>query len=255
MGTRNEEGREGKERSLEHQTATFIGWTPNSPTWPTPDGQVFQDGHEATLEEWEERRKRLKENAKTPNGNGCGTPLAMAANLWSTPNAKCAEDSQTHRSGERSEELLLTGQARQWATPRNADHKGACQATETTRRRPASGQANLPEQAQEAWATPTASPWRSGEASQETLDRNARPLNEQVTSLSSLPVPATETAGPQSSPAGPTSRRRLSPAFVCWLMGMPSPLWTNPGWTSFGRAGMESWLCRQRARLSNFVDG
>lgn len=39
------------------------------------------------------------------------------AEFWQTPNAKIAEDSQTHRSGARSDQLLLTGQAQQWATP------------------------------------------------------------------------------------------------------------------------------------------
>ncbi len=118
--------REATNRKTEYLGRTvqqWIGWTPESATWPTPDANVFQDGMECTLEEWEERRRRLKDSAKTPNGNGCGTPLSMAANLWST--AKCSEDSQTHRSKERSDELLLTGQAQQWMTPSATDHKGS----------------------------------------------------------------------------------------------------------------------------------
>lgn len=51
--------------------------------WPTPDAQTFADGFEATPQEWQDRRDKLKETAN--NGNGCGTPLAMAANLWWTP--------------------------------------------------------------------------------------------------------------------------------------------------------------------------
>ena len=53
------------------------------------------------------------------------------------------------------------------------------------------------EQAVRLWATPSASDWRSGKASQETLERNSRPLNEQVTA---------QTGG------------QLNPTWVEWLM-------------------------------------
>lgn len=104
--------------------------------WPTPDASAVQVGE--SPETWLARREALR--VKHQNGNGCGTPLGMAVQLWSTPNAtdykgstkegqrngqlseaaevlwqtptaKCAESSQTHRSGERSSELLLNGQA------------------------------------------------------------------------------------------------------------------------------------------------
>ena len=55
--------------------------------------------------------------------------------------------------------------------------------------------------------TPTQRDWKSGAASDETLNRNARPLNEVVTN--------------QTGADGPM---RLSPLFVAWLMGYP------PGW-------------------------
>ena len=45
--------------------------------WPTPDANAFQLGE--TPETWLERRAALK--AKGYNGNGCGTPLAMAVQL------------------------------------------------------------------------------------------------------------------------------------------------------------------------------
>jgi hypothetical protein len=49
-------------------------------------------------------------------------------------------------------------------------------------------------------ATPTASPWRSGKASQSTMERNSRPLSEQIGGS-------------------------LNPTWVEWLMGWPL------GWT------------------------
>jgi hypothetical protein len=55
--------------------------------------------------------------------------------------------------------------------------------------------------------TPTQRDWRSAEASDETLNRNARPLNEVV-------ISRTGSDGPM----------RLNPQFVAWMMGFP------PGW-------------------------
>lgn len=42
---------------------------------------------------------------------------ASECSSWPTPNSKISESSQTHRSGARSEELLLTGMAETWPTP------------------------------------------------------------------------------------------------------------------------------------------
>lgn len=106
------------------------------------------------------------------------------------------------------------------------------------------------------WATPSASPWRSGDASDETFEKNSRPLNEQATRfwstplgseprqgykggsqyqqslsteavdfLTGLPDQTTETPGQPSSNAGPTSRPQLSALFEEWLMAFPL------GWT------------------------
>jgi len=49
--------------------------------WPTPDANVAQEGERA--ETWLARRELLRQ--KHRNGNGCGTPLAMAAQMWATP--------------------------------------------------------------------------------------------------------------------------------------------------------------------------
>lgn len=61
--------------------------------------------------------------AHRTGGNGCGS-LA-----WQTPTAGCATGGNGTRSGARSGELLLTGQARHeaanWPTPRSADAEQA----------------------------------------------------------------------------------------------------------------------------------
>jgi len=146
-----------------------------------------------------------------------------------------------------------------------------------------------------AWAAPSARDWKSGDASTETMARNARPLNEQVehwptptaadhgkaslcysrgnptligaaemwptptagrkgpggegkreggptlqTVALSLPDPETKTDGARSSPSARTSRRRLNPNFVDWLMGWP------PGWS--GCAPLVTASCRNARR-------
>jgi len=67
-----------------------------------------------------------------------------------------------------------------------------------------------------SWATPAGRDWRDGRASEETMDRNSRPLNEQaVSGLIS-----------NGSPAGTESSGQLNPAFSRWLMGLP-PEWDD----------------------------
>jgi hypothetical protein len=183
-----------------------------SSQWPTPDAFLSNDGEQP--ETFLARQER--EKAKGINGNGMGVPLAMAAKvwptpsasetrqgfqrrpdgmasdqnqqslttvamLWATPTAKISEDSQTHRSGKRSEELLLTGQAKalsvQWATPR-AKEDGQYQYSRGDKTKPV-----------------------------QTLTGQAFSHLDQETS----------TLGETSSP----ERRSLNPLFVEWLMGWP----------------------------------
>lgn len=54
--------------------------------------------------------------------------------------------------------------------------------------------------------------------------------------------------GPTSSLDGRTSRPRLNPAFVCWLMGL-LPLWTNIAHTNSDSAEMELWSCKLQQQL------
>jgi len=100
--------------------------------------------------------------------------------------------------------------------------------------------ADLPHQARD-WATPAARDWKSGKASEKTLSRNSRPLNEQAVCRPFLPDRATSRAGGDTSKADLT----LNPLFVEALMGWPI------GWTGFGSAATEwsLWLRRMRGEL------
>ena len=75
--------------------------------WPTPDSSVMQDGE--GLDTWLKRRGELK--LKHGNGNGCGTPLTMAAQMagWGTP-------SSTERSGQGEKNISLMQQVRRFVT-------------------------------------------------------------------------------------------------------------------------------------------
>lgn len=95
------------------------------------------------------------------------------------------------------------------------------------------------------WATPQARDWRSGEVSEATRAKNARPLNEQACSRPDL----TANTGPASSPTRPGLRPQLNPRFVEWLMGLPL------GWTDYAPVAMESWLFRARRHLRSWLGG
>lgn len=62
------------------------------------------------------------------------------------------------------------------------------------------------------------------------------------------PAPETPPHGSESSPSAPTSRRRLNPNFVDWLMGLP------PGWTDYAPVETAWWYSRVRMRLESLLN-
>ena len=113
--------------------------------------------------------------------------------LWATPSAT---DSIGSTGGGQSRSLRTD--VRMWPTPRASSANGASQQEI---------EAGNPRYRLETevmlFPTPTARDWRSGKASQATMDRNSRPLSEHVGGS-------------------------LNPIFVEWLMGYPE------GWTDLG---------------------
>jgi hypothetical protein len=81
-----------------HPGTTLVDAAKN---WPTPDASVAQDGETAAT--WLKRKAAMK--AKGYNGNGCGTPLAMAATTWKTPHG------------------FQATAADQWPTPAHRDYR------------------------------------------------------------------------------------------------------------------------------------
>ena len=145
----------------------------------------------------------------TPKHTG-GIDLEGAAELWQTP----AVDSFRSRGGDRKDEMGLDQQARiAWVTPASRDWKGANSETHVT----------------------------------ETVGgrRHMDQLSNQV-EHSFRPAQQTEMHGETSSQPAPTSRRRLNPLFVEWLMGLPDG-WTSP--EPINSEDLETWSSVSRARL------
>lgn len=139
------------------------------------------------------RRRKL---AHRTNENGC------SSSAWPTPQA--SDDQRDRQSDEgvikwsqrekASSELAVS--ARLWTTPSSRDWKDT-----------------------EGMATEGTNPDGTDRDRLDQLPRQVFQFGRQA--------PPTPQDGTLSSPSGPTSPRRLNPAFVGWLMGYPL------GWTSF----------------------
>ena len=163
-------------------------------------------------ESFEARRQRNR--AKGYNGNGQGTPLAMAARMWPTATAQDAASTAARNysteSGRHSG-TTLTDATRNWATQNARAHKGMDLPSRN-------GGTSLAEQTERG---------RFSHRVQSTHD------------------------GRELSPTGRTLRPRLNPVFGCWLMGWPS-WWTNVGPTACARSEMASYLSRLRSLCEIF---
>lgn len=156
-----------------------------SSSWPTPDAAVStkincggSNGRQgvqrpllaALVEKWQPGQGSHWEEVDER------TPEKRSQAGWPTPSTANAEQGAGTNRGQGSLDLVST--AAQWSTP---------QVSRATYQR-AHGETYelLPQQA-EAWATPSARDWRDGRASDATMDRNSRPLNEQA--VMSWPTP------------------------------------------------------------------
>lgn len=109
----------------------------DSSLWPTPDAAIFNDGQ--SLAAYLARKQ--KELSKGYNGNGGGTPLAMAAaiegsNLWATPTNEDGECSgRRPNKPENAQPLNVQAKAEEsklWPSPNSSDAKGARRSTAKT---------------------------------------------------------------------------------------------------------------------------
>jgi hypothetical protein len=85
--------------------------------WPTAAACNPNDGEK--LDTWLARRELLKATAQ--NGNGCGTPLSIAVQMWPTPTV-CGNNNRAGSSPKAGNGLAT--EAKIWATPNRTDAKG-----------------------------------------------------------------------------------------------------------------------------------
>ncbi len=204
----------------------FAYYDPDSQSWRTPQGCL--------LPEWAMYSEGWPRSGMTRSGTAYRLqPLApltgvIGSGLWPTPVAQDDNKSpEAHmamkarmKGGPRqtctSLQVMVKGCARgMWPTPCVADAMGG-RTSKGSKRPGECGMAKMVKQ----WPTPSARDWRSGKASQMTLDRNSGPLNEVVT---------------ERDPQGGGS---LNPTWTEWLMGWPL------GWTDcapLATAGFRKW--------------
>jgi hypothetical protein len=132
------------------------------------------------------------DKVRSPNLAG---DMELTVSQWPTPTVADVQGGRKHRSGKRSNELLLNGlMAATWATPMATDPRQGYQ------RRPGDK--------------------KGSQKSLMTQIVDALGLGENVTGFRD----ATEPSGavPSGSPATTGKRGAPNPAFPCWLMGFPA---------------------------------
>lgn len=226
-----------------------LSWTATEPSPPTPGAAAGVSRLEASALPdlmWpppaaSDNANRTTRNAPS-HGVTRGKLLAGAAashRNWPPPVSSNADKSgASDRDSKGNPKLTMASELmmRNWPPPGANDHKGSSK--EGQRR----GQ--LDEAAEQKWPTPDASTakYRLRGDSQQSKSLEA------ASRLSSHQVPEPQN-GETSSPPARTSRQRLNPAFVCWLMGWPT-WWTRLEPTSYGPEEMESWRSKLRSHLA-----
>lgn len=184
----------------------------------------------------------LRASARSTSGKGYTS--------WPTPTGPAPHDSENTVGRARPRkgygtDLPIAAALANWPTPQTRDYRSGDKP----------GSPRWERKVEEGWgfnlndlaplasprATPAARDWKSGQASQETLEKNSRPLNEQVVASWSTPAAAHATGNhgggqncdlrpqvadfgqtPNGSSAAMEKPGQLNPAFSLWLMGYPT---------------------------------
>lgn len=217
--------------------------TANEWAWPTPSARDFKGvdrtdidrGNARPLNEvvakWSTPRASDGEKGGPNQSFGAGgVPLPAQASHWETPTIGCVTGGQKARSGARSDELLINGQAAQ-VSSLIGDSMQTYLDTNTWPTAPSLSRPRTDETLAKSAA------YRKAKAGQNTVPLY---LEEVTLACSHLGQP-TSTDGATSSP----EPRSLNPLFVGWLMGWP------PGWTNFGcsETALYRWKAHMRSAL------
>lgn len=180
--------------------ASFARWTPSASMWKTAQPSLF-GGSDEYLETWP--RWGLMLNGESFLQPTPALPICVSeSGFWPTPTV-CGNYNRPGVSANSG--MGLASAVKLWPTPTaSLGSKGG----RVTPRKSREGGTLIEAVSARAFATPTARDWRSGKASQEAMERNSRPLSEQIGGL-------------------------LNPAWVEWLMGWPI------GWTELKPLAMD----------------
>jgi len=157
--------------------------------WPTADASVAQDGE--AVETWMVRREKLKEKHK--NGNGCGMPLTIAAQMAMLE--------------------TLSG----WPTTGAQDQKWRCSTPELAERRAKAGkQSSLESTAcMSGWSTASSRDYKdTGDLESSRFRKDGTERNDTIPRQASGAITT-------SSPSATEKRGALNPGLSRWIMGYP----------------------------------
>lgn len=217
---------------------------------------------------------------------GAGGEFAKQVHQWQTPTTMAAKGVEYQRQPDGSNLAILSGQAQQWATPdanalertnrsdspnakvrptlalaaaqwstQNVPNGGRSVSAEVvaSRGKTENGKRQVGLESEvRHWATPRATDGEKGGPN----CRGGRgdpilPGQACQQMISLRPVHST-LDGRELSPTARTLRRRLNPAFTCWLMGWPI-WWTNPAITNSVKPETELWRSKLQSQLSRLL--
>lgn len=194
--------------------------------------------------------KEVEANGQTDKGKR-QVGLENQAKFWTTPQAHDStggNPDRVRRHGTKHGCANLADDVTMWPTP-NArdDHNPSTPDSARSQRKLEQGWTVDPNEAAVWWPIPTSRDHKDGDVTNSEVPTNA--LLGRTASRFSLPALETPTHGVESSRPAQTSRRRLNPAFVEWLMGLPV------GWTDFAALETAWFFFRARQRLQSFFRG
>ena len=255
--------------------------------WPTAATSWFEGRGATSPEVWEKRQQQRIKEGKAPYAE----PLHVTAEAWHTPKASIdkaglpreqsrqdlqaqsiqwptprssANENRTTRhapSHGKTHGRTLAGEAAQWLTPNvpNGGRSVPLATVEVKGSTPEGKRAVGLESQTRHWTTPQTHDVHPGNAARVRrygTKHGGANLTDDVQTFHPDPQSKidgitcwcnTPNCGQQSH------KQRLNPLFVEWMMGWPR------GWTGFAPVETESWLFRQRSRLSclleNFIEG